>query len=59
VLETNPALLVQPDEQYRSGSGEMGWEMLDDEQGMTRIERATEEVRRANGTKGEGADEDS
>jgi len=33
VLETNPALLVQPDEQYRSGSGEMGWEMLDDEQG--------------------------
>ena len=59
MLETNPALLVQPDEQYRSGSGEMGWEMLDDEQGMTRIERATEEVGRANGTKGKEANENS
>ena len=47
ILEPDPTLLIQPDEQYRSGPEEMDWRMLDDEEGMAAIEEASAEVRAA------------
>jgi hypothetical protein len=47
MVEQSPQLLVPPDEQYRSGPGEFGWEMLDDEEGMAAVEDAVASVRRA------------
>lgn len=46
-LEPSPRLLVQPDEGFRSSDAEMRWEMLDDEEGMARIEEAVEAVKKA------------
>jgi hypothetical protein len=49
MVEHSPQLLVPPDEQYRSGEGEFGWEMLDDEAGMAAVEEAVASVKRAKG----------
>ena len=49
MLESQPALLVQPDEQYRSGPEEFDWQMLDDQEGMARIESAVEAVKKGEG----------
>jgi hypothetical protein len=46
MVEQSPQLLVPPDEQYRSGAGEFGWEMLDDEEGMAAVEEAVASVKR-------------
>jgi hypothetical protein len=46
MVEQSPQLLVPPDEQYRSGDGEFGWEMLDDEEGMAAVEEAVASVKR-------------
>jgi hypothetical protein len=46
MVEQSPQLLVPPDEQYRSGPGEFGWEMLDDEEGMAAVEEAVASVKR-------------
>jgi hypothetical protein len=50
-LEHDPHLLIQPDEKFRSSDAEMPWEMLDDEEGMKRIEEAVESVKAAQKTK--------
>jgi hypothetical protein len=47
MLDPGPKLLIQGEDQFRSSPAEMSWEMLDDEEGMQAIERATESVKRA------------
>ena len=47
MIEPAPRLLVQPEDQHRSGPREMPWEMLDQEEEMARIEQAVESVKRA------------
>lgn len=47
MVEQHPQLLIPPDERYRSGDGEFGWEMLDDEEGMAAVEQAVASVKRA------------
>lgn len=45
MVEANPRELVQPGDQFRSSDAEMPWDMLDDEEEMTRIEEAAASVR--------------
>ena len=45
MVEQSPRLLISPDEQHRSGPGEFGWEMLDDEEGMVAVEDAVASVK--------------
>ena len=51
MVEASPQLLVPPDDQYRSGEGEFGWEMLDDEEGMEAVEEAVASVKAAKAKK--------
>jgi hypothetical protein len=46
MVEMMPKAVPDPDEQYRSGPGEFGWEMLDDEEGMAAVEDAVASVKR-------------
>jgi hypothetical protein len=45
MVEMMPKAIPDPDEQYRSGPGEFGWEMLDDEEGMAAVEEAVASVK--------------
>jgi hypothetical protein len=45
MVEHDPRLLIQRDEQFRSGPEEKSWEMLDDEEGMTAIEEAVASIK--------------
>jgi hypothetical protein len=55
MVEPTPKLLVQPDEQFRSGPEEMSWEMLDNEEEMARIEEAVQSVGTAQSTESKSA----
>jgi hypothetical protein len=46
MVEMMPKAVPDPDEQYRSGPDEFGWEMLDDEEGMAAVEEAVASVKR-------------
>jgi hypothetical protein len=46
MVEITPREAIEPDEQYRSGPGEVPWEMLDDEEGMRAIEEAVASVKK-------------
>ena len=45
MVEMTPRAALDADGQYRSGDGEMPWEMLDDEAGMDAVEKAAASVR--------------
>ena len=45
MLEPSPKQLVDRSEQYRSSDAEFDWQMLDDEEGMARVEEAVEAVK--------------
>jgi hypothetical protein len=47
MVEITPREAVEPDEQHRSGPGEVPWEMLDDQEGMAAIEEAVKSVKKA------------
>ena len=49
MVEHSPQVLVPPDEQYRSGTSEFGWEMLDDDEGMAAVEEAVASVKKSKG----------
>ncbi len=46
MVEITPREGIAPEQQYRSGDGEMPWEMLDDEEGMRAVEEAVESVKK-------------
>jgi hypothetical protein len=46
-LVTGPDASIEPTDQYRASDREMSWEMLDDEQGMARIEEAVASIEAA------------
>lgn len=45
MVEISPRAALDADGQYRSGDGEMPWEMLDDEAGMDAVEKAVASVK--------------
>jgi hypothetical protein len=47
LLLPSPHELIQPEDQHRSGDGEMDWRMLDDEDGMRTIEEVVESMKQA------------